>query len=189
VAQLRLIGMSDAAIEAERQGLIGLAPERLSGDVVTRLGQMAKAYRGMASDLQAASRFAPAPTSAASTVSNGLQAPANKLARMGEIQQTIQIGNPFSSTTTIALRVRPVNLPPDWVVSLSASSLTLAPGQQQPLTVTIVPGTAIQGGEAEVAVEGYANDQLIDGVAFDIPVPEQRAFERPFTVYLPVTVR
>ncbi|HEU5011269.1 MAG TPA: Ig-like domain-containing protein [Roseiflexaceae bacterium] len=189
LSEMRLIGMDDATIEAERQGVIALAPERMAGDVLVRLGQLATAYRGMALDLRGGAHFDASHSAQTSTTANADAGSSQRLARAGEIQETIQIGNPFASAATIDLHVRPIDLPPDWIVSLSSSSLTLAPGEQQPVTVTIVPGTAIQGSVAQVAVEGYAADKLIDGVAFNVPVPEQRAFEKPFAVHLPLMVR
>jgi hypothetical protein len=189
LSEMRLIGMDDATIEAERQGVIALAPERMAGDVLVRLGQLATAYRGMALDLRGGAHFDASHSAPASTKVNMDNGSIHRLARAGEIQETIQIGNPFASAATIDLHVRPIDLPPDWIVSLSSSSLTLAPGEQQPVTVRIVPGTAIQGSVAQVAVEGYAADKLIDGVAFNVPVPEQRAFEKPFAVHLPLMVR
>jgi hypothetical protein len=184
LAELRLIGTDNAAIEAERQGLISLAPERMVGDALARLEQLADAYRGMAEDLHASSRFESSqPDQQAGAT------PDHRLARAGAIQNTIQIGNPFDTSTTIDLRLRPIDLPPDWIVTLSASSIELAPGQQRPVTVTIVPGTTVQGSIAQVAVEGYAAGNLVDGVAFSVAVPRQQPFDGRFHAYLPVVQR
>ena len=54
------------------------------------------------------------------------------------------------------------------------------------MRIHIVPGTAVQGSAAQVAVEGYANGSLIDGVAFNVAVPEQRQFVAGYTVFLPL---
>jgi hypothetical protein len=82
--------------------------------------------------------------------------------------------------------VRPIDLPPDWIVSVAPAQLTLQPGQQQAVTVTIVPGTAVQGSMAQAAVEGYAGDTLVDGVAFNVAVPEHLAFTTGYSIFLPL---
>jgi hypothetical protein len=116
-------------------------------------------------------------------------APAHRLARGGTVEETILIGNPYGQRTTIDLRVRPIDLPPDWIVSVSPATLTLDPGEQQAVAVSIVAGTAVQGSVAQLAVEGYAGATLIDGVAFSVPMPERLDFTRPFAVSLPLLRR
>jgi len=105
------------------------------------------------------------------------------------VEETLQIGNPYGERTTIDLRVRPIDLPPDWIVSVSPATLTLEPGEQRPVTVRIEAGAVVQGGLAQVAVEGYAGATLIDGVAFALPMPEQLDFTKPFAVSLPLLRR
>jgi hypothetical protein len=77
-------------------------------------------------------------------------------------------------------------LPADWMVSVSPAQISLAPGEQTTVTVTIAPGSLVpQGSIPRVAVEGYAGDQLLGGVVIDIVVPRYIPFA-PYHVYLPV---
>jgi hypothetical protein len=185
IAGRRQLGMDDAAIEADRLRLLALTPEQLSGDLVALLAEEAQSYRLMAGDLRAAARFA-GPASGASLAA---EAGAHRLTSAGTVEERILIGNPYAQQTTINLKLRPIDLPPDWIVSVSPATLTLDPGEQQEVTVSIVPGTAVQGSVAQVAVEGYAGATLIDGVAFSVLVPERLEFSRPFAVGLPLLGR
>jgi hypothetical protein len=181
VEAMHAAGMSDAQIERDRQELLALAPERLAGDALTQLQLVATRYRAMAADLRAASRFGAGSAATARAAGSDHQ-----LAQAAAIQRTIQVGNPFGAPATIDLRVRPIDLPPDWIVSVAPAQLTLQPGQQQAVTVTIVPGTAVQGSVAQAAVEGYAGDTLVDGVAFNVAVPERLAFTTGYSIFLPL---
>jgi hypothetical protein len=52
--------------------------------------------------------------------------------------------------------------------------------------VTVSEGSAIpQGIQPRLAVEGYANGQLIGGVVLDVLVPNQAFFDGNLRVYLP----
>ena len=109
------------------------------------------------------------------------------LALISPIEQTIQIGNPLTTTATVELDVRPLGLPADWVVALSETSLELAPGQSITVTVMIRPGLPVaQGAQPGFAVEGFIDGQLIGGVAMNVVVPSYVDFTRPFQVYLPM---
>jgi len=125
--------------------------------------EAAQAFR----DLSLALTFVPVFGSVGGAGARSLLAEDNvaNLVRIGEPAFSFQVGNPFGITTTVALRVRRIDLPPDWLVTLSADAVTLAPGQQVTVTATATPGLpGIQGTLPRFAVEGYANGELLGGV-------------------------
>jgi len=95
------------------------------------------------------------------------------------------VGNPLTTTALIDVRARRIDLPADWMVSVSPAQLSLAPGEQTTVTVTIAPGSLVpQASIPRVAVEGYAGSQLLGGVVVDIVVPKFIPFA-PYHMYLP----
>jgi len=112
------------------------------------------------------------------------------MAQINATHTTIQLGNPLTQTATIEIRVRPIDLPADWVVGVFPAQVTLLPGEQITVTVSIVPGApAPQGITPSVAIEGYVNGQLLGGVADDIVVPRYMPFDGKWHVYFPVMQR
>ena len=96
----------------------------------------------------------------------------NNLARIFETTHTIEVGNPLTTPATVSVRVRRLDIPPEWIVAVTPTEVTLQPGQQVTATVTINPGSAaVQGTRARVAIEGYAGGQLLGGVVLDVVVP------------------
>lgn len=70
------------------------------------------------------------------------------------------------------MRARRIDLPADWAVDVSPAQVTLAHGEVTTVTVNILTGSpAPQGSVPRVAVEGYANGQLLGGVVVDVIVP------------------
>jgi len=65
----------------------------------------------------------------------------------------IAVGNPCDGERTIRLRVRPLDPPPDWIVTVAPAAMTLQPGEERAVTVTIHPGVAMSGSVVRVAVE------------------------------------
>ena len=113
----------------------------------------------------------------------------NTLAQINNLVETLRLGNPLTTTALIDVRVRRIDLPADWMVSVSPAQVSLAPGEQTTVTLTIAPGSLVpQGSIPRVAVEGYAGSQLLGGVAIDIVVPKYVPFA-PYHVYLPVVRR
>jgi hypothetical protein len=93
----------------------------------------------------------------------------------------------LSAQANITLSLRPVDLPPDWMTTITPSSALLDPGHQTTITVTISEGSAVpQGIQPRLAVEGYANGQLIGGVVIAVLVPWQAFFDGKLRLYLPV---
>lgn len=90
---------------------------------------------------------------------------------------------------TIRLRVQPLNLSPDWIVAVIPAVMVLQSGEQRAVTVTTHPGVAMSGSVVRVPVEGYADERLIDGVAFAVLLPERTAHQAPVRVFLPLLRR
>jgi hypothetical protein len=71
-------------------------------------------------------------------------------------------------------------------VDVSPAQVTLAPGEQVTVTVSVLTGSPTpQNSIPRVAIEGYAGSQLLGGVTFDIVVPQYVSFA-PYHVYLPL---
>ncbi len=84
---------------------------------------------------------------------------------------------------------RRIDLPADWMVSVSPAQVSLAPGEQTTVTVTVAPGSLVpQNSMPRVAVEGYVGNQLLGGVAIDIVVPRYVPFA-PYHVHSPLVRR
>lgn len=185
-AEMRLIGMSDAQIEAVRLRAAARPVERVTGDQIARVRRQAASLRALAGELLGGPALA-APAAGGATLAAGQ--PTGRLADLAELRETIRVGNPFDGERSIQLRVRALDLPPDWTIRVTPAALTLQPGEQRDVTVTIVPGTAVQGSVVQAAVEGYAEGALIDGVAFSVPVPQRVPLGAPYRVLLPLVRR
>jgi hypothetical protein len=105
------------------------------------------------------------------------------LARTYDTIQTMLVGNSTGARATIELRVRRIDLPPDWIVQVEPSSVTLDPGQTREVSVYLQAGApADQGAVYRAAVEGYIGGQLIHdedgsgGVVFDVMIPAEATF-------------
>jgi hypothetical protein len=98
----------------------------------------------------------------------------NTLAQINNIVTTIPLSNSLAQTSTlVSVVARRIDLPADWAVTVSPAQVTLGPGQQTTVTVNILTGSpAPQGSVPRVAVEGYANSQLLGGVVVDVIVPD-----------------
>jgi hypothetical protein len=99
---------------------------------------------------------------------------------------TLQVSNPLTQTAQIDLQARRIDLPADWIVSVSPAQVTLAPGEVTTITVTVLTGSLVpQGAIPRVAVEGYVGDQLIGGVVIEIIVPRYVLFDGRRHIFLP----
>ena len=86
---------------------------------------------------------------------------------------TFKVGNPLSHVATIELRVRRISLPPDWIVNLSRTRLTLDAGKEVDMRANVIAvSPAVPGSRYEVAIEGYLDKDLIGGVLLGVPAPE-----------------
>lgn len=183
VAAAHLLGMSDQEIEAARQLKIAADPSLEEGSLKAYLGDLADTYRLIGQVLASAPSF---PSNAASI---SLAASSN-LARVYETTASVAIRNPLSHTATVELRMRRIDVPLDWLVSVWPTEATLAPSAQLTATVSILAGApTVQGTQPRVALEGYVDGNLLSGVVLDVLVPEQAFFDGKLRVYLPLTIR
>ncbi|MBN1657177.1 MAG: Ig-like domain-containing protein [Anaerolineae bacterium] len=180
------IGLSDEEIEAIRQARVAADPAELAGSIMTRLAEIADALRPLGQVLMDPPNFAQGTITDRGNTFLG----STNLARIFVSQSPFRIANPLEEAATIDLRVRSLDLPPDWMVSVSPASVDLEPGEEVTGLLTIRPGlAAVQGTQPRVAVEGYIDDELIGGVVTEIMVPRHVAGEPGRKVYLPLVLR
>ena len=188
LAVARSLGMTDAQIEQSRQRRLALpALERPVG-ILASLEAVADRYYALGVAFDKPDEFW-----GFSGVQGLQQAAAGEpssLIQAAEQQVELVVGNPLAETATVDLRVRPVDLPADWLVSVAPITATLRPGQQITATVTIAPGRAdVQGTQPRVAVEGYAGAELIGGAVIDVFLPRREVYDPTHRVYLPILKR
>ena len=184
-----MIGLSDADIEDYRQGIIAANPNDIAGNLLAIYTGEAAISRELGRSLLNPSAYEPGLSITGGSGLKASTASGNTLAQINNLVETLQLGNPLTTTALIDIRTRRIDLPADWMVSVSPAQISLAPGEQTTVTVTVAPGSLVpQGSIPRVAVEGYAGSQLLGGVAIDIVVPRYVAFA-PYHVYLPLVQR
>jgi len=190
IADAKLIGLTDADIEEFRQGIIAANPNDIAGNVLTFYTSEAAISRQLGNALLNPSSYAPGFSVSGGAGLKPSAASGNTLAQITNMVETLQLGNPLTQTALIDVRARRIDLPADWMVSVSPAQVNLAPGEQTTVTVTVMPGSLVpQGSIPRVAVEGYAGSQLLGGVAVDIVVPNYVLFDGKWRMYLPVIMR
>ncbi len=189
VADAHVVGLSDAEIETFRLAVIAADPNAGAVNLLTIYSEEAATSRALGRALLTSDSFEPGLSVSGSPGLNRANAMSNTLAQVGGVVETVKLGNPLTSTALIDVRVRRIGLPPDWIVSVSPAQISLAAGAQTTITVTVSPGTVIpQNSIARMAVEGYAGNQLLGGVVFDVLVPKYVAFA-PYHAFLPLATR
>ena len=195
LAAARLLGMTDEEIEAVRQQRLAVDPASMAGSVTARMTQFGQTLRLLSNAIL----FPPEPVFMVSySVSGGRvadgMAPAleiplalDSLVRQYAQETTVVIGNPHAQTETIELSIRPIDLPVDWIVSVTPATVSLGPGEAITATIHISPGTPLpQGAAPRFAVEGFIGTELIGGVAFDSQGPIFVHYDGNQRVYLPI---
>ena len=188
IAGAQLLGMTDAEIEAMRQQRLALDPAAVAGSVTQRLTAYAQTLRNLSYAIlnPVGSVFIGGSAGMAAQADT----PNDHLARLFATDTTIQVGNPYTQTETVDLVIRPIDLPPDWLVTVSPSSASLAAGESMTVTVHISAGSpAAQGMVPRFAVEGYIGSDLIGGTVVDIIVPFFTNFEGKLRIYMPLAQR
>jgi hypothetical protein len=181
-----LVGLTDADIEEFRQGIIAANPNDIAGNLLDIYTSEAAISRELGRALIAPSAYEPGISISGGAGLRPSIAISNTLAQINNLVSTLQLGNPLTQTALIDIRTRRIDLPADWMVSVSPAQVTLTPSETITVTVTVVPGSLIpQGSIPRVAVEGYAGSQLLGGVVIDIVVPKYVAFA-PYHIYLPL---
>lgn len=184
----QMLGWSAAEIEADRQATLAADPVAEAGSLMDYLAALAGRYREAGNLLRNPVNFGP---SASGSAGSATGAGTSNLIRIFEpVNIPIQVANPLAEAATIDLRVRPLDLPPDWSVTVTPAAVTLEPGAQTTVTVSIQAGTAaVQGTQPLIAIEGSAHGQLIDGVALAVMLPQEVFFDGQFRLYLPAVAR
>jgi hypothetical protein len=182
----RLVGKTDEGLALSLQRRLALQPEDVVGWFDDRMLAAAQAFRELSLTLTFVPMFG-------SVGGVGLAAAGDaqpSLVRIGDPVYEFQVGNPFTATATIDLRVRRIDLPPDWIIHLSTDSVTLAPGEQVTVTATASPGLpGVQDTLRRFAVEGHANGTLVGGVEFQVYLPQAMPFYGADRVFLPLVRR
>jgi hypothetical protein len=184
-------GLSDEEIEAVRQSIITADPLELSreNDVVVKMQELSERLRTLGYAILYPQMFAPSISIGGGKLLRAEGTYGNTMAQVFESRTTILLGNPLTQTATIDVSARRVDLPADWLISVSPAQAQLAPGEELSVTISIVPGAPVpQGSVPRVAIEGYAGSTLLGGVVLDVLVPNYVPFGMR-TVYLPLIKR
>ncbi|HTP08319.1 MAG TPA: Ig-like domain-containing protein, partial [Anaerolineae bacterium] len=189
IADAKLVGLTDDDIEAIRQEIIATDPNDLAGNILDMYFNEAFVSRNLGNALLHPYAFSPGGSvggTAGLKPTAVLTVTGNTLAQIGNIVTTIPLSNSLAQTSTlVSVVARRIDLPADWAVTVSPAQVTLGPGQQTTVTVSILTGSpAPQGSVPRVAVEGYANNQLLGGVVVDVIVPNDMPYF--LQTYLPV---
>ncbi len=186
VADARLAGLSDAQIEALRLEIIATKPDDLAGNLLEKYTGEAVVSRALANSLLHPTTFQP---SVHVSGSAGLlpDPPANTMAQLYNSVTTFQLANPLLVSALINLKERRIGLPADWTVDISPAQITLAPGEQTTVTVTVIAASPLpQGSQPRVAVEGFSAAQLLGGMVIDVVVPTYAPFDGNLHIFLPL---
>jgi hypothetical protein len=182
----KIAGITTEGLELIRQYIIAADPATSTGSQLDSLQSRADFYGRLGNAILNPPSFG-GPVSGHAGLAFSATPGGNNLLRAYGAVETIQVGNPLAQTAVIDLKVRALGLPADWVVSLSQSQVTLEPGQQVTLTVTILPGLPlVQGTQPSLAIEGYVGSQLIGGYAIHMAAPRYVDYTKPFQIYLPL---
>ncbi len=180
ISDAHAVGLTDADIAAILQNIITANPEDLAGDVIVNMQAIRDQFLELGNVLQNPGTFVPGSSVTAAVMSPTriVQATGNSMAQVHTNVSTFTLGNPLLTAAQINLTVRRLELPADWAVDVSPSQVTLNPGAQTTITVTIAAGSPVpQGSTPRVAVEGYAGAQLLGGIVFEMVVPSYVFFD------------
>jgi len=184
-----LVGKTNEGIALSLQRRLALQPEDVVGWFDDRMTAAAQAFR----ELSLALTFVPMFGSTGGIGLASSLAPAGvdpNLVRIGDPVYDFQVGNPFTVPATVTLQVRRIDLPPDWIITLSTDEVVLEPGEQVTVTATASPGLpGVQGTQPRFAVEGFVNGVLLGGVEFSVYLPEEWPFLGADRLFLPIVLR
>ena len=182
----KLIGLTDAQIEAQRQAIIAANPNDVAGNLLEKYTNEASVSRDLGNALLHPPVFHPS-FSVSGSPGKLAEVIGNTMAQVYNSVNTIQLANPLAQTALIDVRARRIDLPGDWTVDISPVQVTLAAGQQTTVTVSVIAASPVpQGIIPRVAVEGYAGTQLLGGVVIDVMVPNYAPFNGKVHLFLPL---
>lgn len=189
IADAHLVGLTDAEIETYRQGILSANPIDLAGDLLVIYAGEAAISREWGRAMTAPSAYDGGISISGSPGLKPTATTSNSLAQINTIEDSFVLGNPLTTTALINLLARRIDLPADWMVTVTPAQVSLAPGEQTTVTVSIVPGSPTpQGTIPRLAVEGYVGSLLLGGVAINVVVPAYVDFA-PYHAYGPVIRR
>jgi len=188
VAEAASVGLSEADLEAWRQRVLAARPEDLAGDLMPRLLLLRDRFLQLSNVLLNPVAFRPghgvtggAGQQLAAATNSG-----NTMVQLYNTTATLQLANPLTTTALIDVQPRRLDLPADWTVSVYPAQVSLEPGEQITVSVTIGAGSPLpQGSQPTVAVEGYAGSQLLGGVVIQVLAPNYFFFDGALHLYLP----
>jgi hypothetical protein len=186
IAEAKLIGWTDADIEAFRLAIIAANPNDVAGNLLVKYTDEASASRALGNALLHPPNFNPS-FSVSGSAGYRLNTAGNTMVQVYNTVTTIQLSNPLTQTAQIDLSARRIDLPADWTVDVSPNQISLEPGEQITVTVSVIAGSPVpQGSTPRMAVEGYVGSQLLGGVVIDIKMPNYAPFDGKLHVYLPM---
>ena len=175
IADAHSVGMTDDYISYTLHSLIAADPNVVAGDYIVYMQSVANDLAHMGNAFLHPEVFAPLFSVGGSAGLRASQAitPGNTMAQAFDNSTTVLLSNPLTQTAVIDVRARRIDLPADWGVTVSPAQVTLAPGEVTTVTVNLLPGSsAPQGNVPQIAIEGYAGNQLLGGVAVQMGVPD-----------------
>ena len=186
IANMKLLDWTDADIETYRQEIIAANPTEVAGNIVDLLTNEAAIGRALGNTL-----LHPPIFNSSLSVSGGAglrtNATGNTMVQIYNSETTVQLSNPLTQTVQINLSTRRIDLPADWSAYVSPAQITLAPGEQIIVSVSLIAGSPVpQGSRPSLAVEATAGSQLLGGVLVEINIPSYMPFDGKLHVYLPV---
>lgn len=165
ISAAQQVGLSDAEIQAVLQEQINADPLEVTLSRATYVQQLVQAYQDLGNIL----------TNDSSLVRNSLLTlvPESNLLRTHENSQTFTLANPGNSKALVELKIRRLDIPPEWAINVFPETITLAAHEETTGTIEVKATTAwIRGTRPRVAVEGYIGTQLIGGVVMDVLIPK-----------------
>ncbi len=173
LAALEADGWSDADVDQLVAQLLATDPVLNAGDIVTEYQALASELLAMGQALETNDNFnntTHGPTSTKQVGDDSDDEPTQ--VRVYDQAWTVTVGNPLTTEATLSLQLSPFDMPPGWLIRVVPDSVSLAPGAETDVTVSVVPTTpVVMGAQPSIALEGYVDDLLIGGVLLTMVAP------------------
>lgn len=173
-------GFTESEIDDSIAAAVAADPRDQTGSLFEWFAQLADVFEELADTLEGQENFAAQAAEQSGAVRLAESGAAN-FVDIGEAVHEIPVRNPLDTATSVTMRVRPLNMSPDWMVTVTPDSFDLASGETRTVTVRTVPGLPPrQGDQPALALEAWArNEDLIGGVVLQLMVPEFASFSNP----------
>jgi hypothetical protein len=170
-----MVGLNADAREHIRQRRLAKDPAEAEGSILPRWSALAAGMHA-AGDALLSTPAVGSMAEVSTTLVNDDGGQAHGLVWIAGTEAKVPVSNPRDETATIELRVRRLGVPADWMVRVAPRTLTLSPGEEASVTITLQPGTsAVQATQPRIAVEGYVDGSLINGVVVGVMIPRPDA--------------